>query len=258
MSERLGPELLADAEARLAAVRTRIAQACRAAGRQASEVTLVGACKRQPIDRIAAAICAGLGDLGENYVQAARDARLALARRLDGHFGSAPAPAPNWRMIGHLQRNKAAQAVEIFAAVDSVDSGRLARALAGRAQAAGTSLDICLQVNLSGESTKSGCSEADLPGLLAECAGLPGLRVVGLMTMPAPGPGFARETFARLGGLRDTLSREPGGEGLLHLNMGMSGDLEIAIAEGATLIRVGTDLFGARPPAREELETDAP
>jgi len=129
-----------------------------------------------------------------------------------------------------------------------VDTPRLARSLSGRAQAAGVVIDACLQVNLSGEASKSGCSEASLGDLLAECDELPALRVVGLMTMPAPGPDpeTARETFARLRALRDTLRRESGGTDLQHLNMGMSGDLEVAIEEGSTLIRVGTDLFGDR------------
>jgi pyridoxal phosphate enzyme (YggS family) len=250
VSGRLDPEILADAEARLKGVHARIGRACQAAGRMSSEVTLVGACKRQPIDRIAALVCAGLAQLGENYVQSARTTQSELSRRLDEHFGGGAVPAPGWRMIGHLQRNKASQAVEIFGAVDTLDSGRLARALAGRAQEAGVVLDICLQVNLSGETSKSGCAEADLGDLLAQCAALPGLRVVGLMTLPAPGssPEAARPAFARLRALRDTLSREPGGTGLHHLNMGMSGDLEVAIDEGATLVRVGTDLFGERPP----------
>ena len=125
----------------------------------------------------------------------------------------------------------------------------MARALATRAREAGNVLDICLQVNLSGEESKSGCAEAEVGDLLAACVQLPDLRVVGLMTLPAPGSGpeAARPAFARLRALRDTLSREPGGAALHHLNMGMSRDLEIAIEEGSTLVRVGTDLFGERP-----------
>ena len=249
MSGALDPHVLAEAEARLGAIHERIERACEAAGRDPAEVNLVGACKRQPAERIAALVCAGLSELGENYVQSAVTSQAELGARLENHFGDADAPTPRWRMIGHLQRNKAAQAVETFGAVDSVDSARLARALATRAREAGVVLEICLQVNLSGEQSKSCCAEAEVGGLLAACALLPDLRVVGLMTLPAPGSGpeSARPAFARLRALRDTLSREPGGAALHHLNMGMSQDLEVAIEEGSTLVRVGTDLFGERP-----------
>ncbi|MCS5635130.1 MAG: YggS family pyridoxal phosphate-dependent enzyme, partial [Myxococcota bacterium] len=240
--------------------RARVTGACTRAGRDPSEITLVGACKRQPVERIAAAVCAGLDQLGENYVQAAQTTQAALRACLEAHFSPGQAARPTWRMIGHLQRNKASQAVDVFGCVDTVDNPRLARALAGRAQAAGVDLEICLQVNLSGESTKSGCSEAELEDLLSDCAALPALRVVGLMTMPAPGPApeSARDTFARLRGLRDTLQREPGGARLQHLNMGMSADLEVAIEEGATLVRVGTDLFGERTPRAPGLGEKTP
>ena len=260
MSGRLDPELLAQAETRLEALRARIAGACTRAGRDPSEIILVGACKRQPVERIAAVVCAGLDQLGENYVQAAQATQAALRACLEAHFPAAPVPQPSWRMIGHLQRNKASQAVDVFGCVDTVDNPRLARALAGRAEAAGVELEICLQVNLSGESTKSGCSEAELEDLLSACSALPALRVVGLMTMPAPGPApeSARDTFARLRGLRDTLQLEPGGTGLQHLNMGMSADLEVAIEEGATVVRVGSDLFGERTPASPGLGQKTP
>ncbi|MDG2334079.1 MAG: YggS family pyridoxal phosphate-dependent enzyme [Myxococcota bacterium] len=252
MSSVIDPGCLAEANERFLAVRTRIQAACTSAGRAASEITLVGACKRQPLDRIAAAVCAGLSQLGENYVQAAQETRPRLADLLAAHFADlgTPAPAPTWRMIGHLQRNKAGPAAGLFHAVDSVDNPRLARALESRARDQGEVVEACIQVNLSGESSKSGCPEGDLPGLLASCAEFSHLRVVGLMTMPAPDPDpeQARETFARLRALRDTLSRREGGAHLHHLNMGMSGDLEVAIEEGATLIRVGTDLFGERTP----------
>ncbi|MDE0886002.1 MAG: YggS family pyridoxal phosphate-dependent enzyme [Myxococcota bacterium] len=252
MSRVIDPGCLAEASERFLAVRARIEEACLRAGREASEITLVGACKRQPLDRIAAAVCAGLTQLGENYVQAAQETRPQLEERLAAHFADrrTRAPAPTWRMIGHLQRNKAGPAAGLFHAVDSVDNPRLARALESRARDQGLVVDACLQVNLSGESSKSGCPEADLPDLLASCAEFSHLRVVGLMTMPAPDPDpeQARETFARLRALRDTLGPKEGGAHLRHLNMGMSGDLEVAIEEGATLIRVGTDLFGERTP----------
>ena len=255
MSQRLEPADLAEAQGRLEAVRARVAKACVKAGRDPDEIILVGACKRQPVERIAAAVCAGLDQLGENYVQAALATQAELRAFLEAHPPDTPTAQPTWRMIGHLQRNKASQAVDAFGCVDTVDNPRLARALARRAEAAGVELDLCLQVNLSGEASKSGCSEAALEALLSDCSALPALRVVGLMTMPEPGPEpeSARETFARLRGLRDNLQRKPGGAGLRHLNMGMSADLEVAIEEGATVVRVGTDLFGERmTPARPE------
>ncbi len=254
-------ELLAESRQRLREVRERIARACHDADRSPSEITLIGACKRQPAARIAAVVRAGLSHLGENYVREAQDIQTALLPLLDGEdISSAEAKTPpHWHMIGHLQRNKAALAAGIFQAVDSVDSARLARSLNRRAEETGAVLDICLQVNLSGEKSKSGISEEELPSLLEACLPLTHLRTRGLMTMPAPHPDpeAARSTFARLRGLRDTLSTRPEGGALRDLNMGMSGDLEIAIQEGATMVRVGTDLFGQRPPATSKAESGA-
>jgi pyridoxal phosphate enzyme (YggS family) len=252
MSQAIEPAVLRDVSDRVNVIRDRIGAACRRAGRDPAEVTLVGACKRQPLERIAAAVCAGVHSLGENYVQEAKTTQDALGDCLARHCAPNAAPVPQWRLIGHLQRNKARHAVTLFAAVDTLDRLELARELDKRARVAGTRIDVCLQVNLSGEESKSGSDEASLPALLAGCADLDQVRVVGLMTMPAPDPDpeAARGPFARLRGLRDTLSREPGGADLRALNMGMSGDFEVAIEEGATLVRVGTALFGERA-ARE-------
>jgi len=244
--------VLKDVAERLRAIRERIAGACERSGREPGEVRLVGACKRQPLDRVAAALCAGLEELGENYAQEARDKQAPLCALLAQHFreqpGAGPAPPFRWRMIGHLQRNKAKLAGEIFDAVDTVDRFKLAQALDRRAAEHGRVIELCLQVNLSGESQKAGLPEEQLPDLLAECQALEHARVVGLMTMPAaaPEPEAARPTFARLRALRDTLSQRPEGRHLRELNMGMSGDFEIAVEEGATLVRVGTALFGER------------
>ena len=248
MSDAIDPSVLREVSERVAGVQARMRAACERVGRDPAEVTLVGACKRQPLERIAAAVCAGVGSLGENYVQEARATQDALAELLARHTAPDPAPLPEWRLIGHLQSNKARQAVTLFRAVDTVDRAKLARELDKRAAAEGTRLDLCLQVNLSGEASKSGTREDALPDLLAACEGLEHVRVVGLMTMPAPDPDpeAARPTFARLRTLRDTLSREPGGEALHALNRGMSGDSEVAIEEGATMVRVGTALFGPR------------
>lgn len=230
-------------------VRSRIKQACAAAARDPAEVTLIGACKKQPVERIAATVAAGLRHLGANYVQEAREAQQRLAELLDGTHPSDGVEPCRWHLIGHLQRNKAAAAVELFHQIDSVDSPALVEALGRRSEGAQCELDICLQVNLSGEGSKSGVDRRDLSSLLAACGAWPRLHVIGLMTMPAPDPdpAAAAGPFAQLRELRDTLSTQRGGESLRHLNMGMSEDLEVAIAEGATLVRVGRDLFGERP-----------
>lgn len=254
MSGAIDAGVLKEVGDRVADVRSRVRAACERAGRDPAEVTLIGACKRQSLPRIAAAVCAGVTSLGENYVQEARDTQSALADLLSRHCAPEPAPVPEWRLIGHLQRNKARHAATLFGAIDTVDRPELARELEKRAAAADVHLDICLQVNLSGEAQKSGTHEEGLAALLSACSELLHLRVIGLMTLPAadPDPEVARSTFARLRALRDTLSSGPGGQGLSDLNMGMSGDFETAIEEGATLVRVGSALFGERPTREAE------
>jgi pyridoxal phosphate enzyme (YggS family) len=249
MSESIETQVLETVRAAVEDVRRRIAEACGRAGRDPAEVTLVGACKRQPTERIAAAVLAGVGELGENYVQEARDMQAELGALLEREAGEG-APAPRWRMIGNLQSNKARHAVQLFSAIDTLDRAKLARELDKRAGALALSLDACVQVNLSGEPQKAGIDAEAVPELLAACAPLEHLRVVGLMTVPAaaPDPNQSRPTFARLRALRDTLAGAPGGESLRELNMGMSGDFEVAIEEGATIVRVGTALFGERAP----------
>ncbi len=250
MSAALDPTVAADVADRVARLRTRIAEAAARAGRDPSRITLVGAAKRQPIERVAAAVAAGVTDLGHNYVQEARDMGRDLASRLAALHPDGDAPTVRWRMIGHLQRNKAGAAVECFEAVDAVDSAKLARALDRRAGETGRTLELGIQVNLTGETQKSGLPEADVPALLGACAALEHVRVTSLMTMPAASEHAedARPVFAQLRALRDALRNEPGGEALAGLSMGMSGDFEIAIEEGATLVRVGTALFGDRAP----------
>ena len=251
MTRPLDEALLAESAERVQRVRARIEAACRHAGRDPSEVTLVGACKRQSVDRIAAAVCAGLEELGQNYVQEARSQRKAVEERLAEHFAAdRRPPLPRWRMIGRLQRNKARLAVQLFDAVDTLERVELARELDKRAAAAGVQMDVCVQVNLSGEAQKGGLPEPDLPELIRACKEFANLKLRGLMTVPAASsdPEGSRAIFARLRQLRDTLCREAGGETLRELSMGMSADLEVAIEEGSTLVRVGTDLFGARPP----------
>jgi pyridoxal phosphate enzyme (YggS family) len=231
---------------RLAAVQERIESAARRAGRDPSDVTLVAVSKRQPAEAIAAAVRAGVRHLGENYVQETEKKR-PLAETLIGSEDLTRRMI--WHMIGGLQRNKAAAAVSLFDVVESVDRPTLAAALGRRAEAAGGSLDVLLQVNLSGEEQKSGAPEAALPALLAECHQWSALCVRGLMTVPAanPDPEASRPAFAALRALRDALRTQPGGSEIEHLSMGMSADFEVAIEEGATWVRVGTAIFGPRP-----------
>ena len=229
---------------RLAAIEARIAAAAERSGRRREDIRLVAVSKRQPVERVIAAVRAGVRDLGENRVQEARDKRAELLA------GIGDAPAPRWHLIGNLQRNKAALACELFDSIETVDREPLARALGRHAYGHGRRLPVLLQVNVSREPQKSGVApdpEA-AAALLAACNGEPGLEVVGLMAIPAAqsAPENSRPAFAQLRSLRDTLRSEPGGAGLTQLSMGMSGDFEIAIEEGATSVRVGTALFGDR------------
>ncbi|MEE8582187.1 MAG: YggS family pyridoxal phosphate-dependent enzyme [Myxococcota bacterium] len=229
---------------RVEAVQRRIAEAADRVGRRAEEIRLVGVSKRQPAERVVAAVLAGVAELGESYLQEARikrpEVESLLARRATR--------LPRWRMVGHLQRNKAGQAALLFDAIESLDRTELAQELDRRAGQAGRRLEVLLQVNLSRESQKGGVAPEQIDSLLQNCASLAHLQMVGLMTVPAldPDPEASRAAFAHLRELRDRLRRMPGGESLRELSMGMSGDFEIAIEEGATIVRVGTALFGPR------------
>ena len=228
---------------RLAALRERIAAAARRAGRAPEEVTLVGVAKRQPAERVVLAVAAGLRDVAENFVQEARDKRAAVCEALAAR-GLA---VPRFHFVGRLQTNKARVAASLFDCVQSVDRPELARELSRRAEAAGRRLEVLLQVNLGAEPQKGGADPAALETLLAACAGLPGLAVAGLMTVPeeTADEALLRRRFARLRELRDTFARAGHGS-LRELSMGMSADFELAIEEGATQVRIGTALFGAR------------
>ncbi len=238
----MSPPLAEEVAERLAAVRSRIAAAAARAGRAPGEVALVGVSKRQPPEAVAAAALGGLTRFGENFVQEARDKIPKVQALLEGRTEPLC-----WHFVGRLQRNKAGQAVELFDWVESLDRASLADALDRRAAGSGRELTALIQVNLSGEPQKGGASPEELPALLEHCRGLAHLRVRGLMTVPALGedPEAARPTFARLRELRDA-QEEP--ETLPELSMGMSADFEVAIEEGATLVRVGTALFGPRAP----------
>ncbi len=228
---------------RLAAVRARIDAAARRAGRRPESVALLGVTKRQGVDAVLAAARAGLRDVGENYVQegCAKIAEVQLALE-----GSGVAP-PRWHFIGHLQRNKARDVVRDFDVVETLDRESLGDALDRRAAGRERPLEVLIQVNVSRESQKSGAAPEDIAALLARSAAWQNLRVTGLMAIPAAGTAeAARADFARMRTLFETLRSEPVGEPLRELSMGMSSDFETAIEEGATLVRVGTAIFGAR------------
>ena len=219
---------------RLRAVREAAAEAAGRAGRPAGSVTILGVSKTFPAASVRALARAGLGDFGESYMQEAR-AKIEELAGLD--------PAPRWHFIGHLQTNKAKYAAALFPVIHSLDRLELARELAARAQALGRTIEAYIEVNVSGEESKSGLDPAALPRFLEDLSLLPALKPIGLMTMPPydPDPEASRPLFAALREIRDRLA-----PGLPGLSMGMSGDFQVAIEEGATIIRVGTALFGGR------------
>ncbi len=221
---------------RVREIRRRIEAAARRAGRDPAEITLVGASKRQPIERLLEARDAGLRVLGENRVQEA----LAKVPRV---------PGVRWHFIGRLQRNKARRAVEVFELIHSLDSLRLAEALDRLGRERGRPVDCLVEVNVGGEETKGGITPGDLHPFLEALAGRDGLRILGLMTIPPwrEDPADVRPFFRELADLaRQAAARPLPGVEMRHLSMGMSHDFEVAVEEGATLVRVGTALFGPR------------
>jgi len=219
-------------------VRARLLAAARRAGREADEVRLVAVTKKVPPELVREALAADQRLFGENYVQEARTKREALG------------PGVTWHFIGPLQTNKARAAVELFDLIHVLDRLKLAQALEQAAARLGKVQEVLLQVNLAGEETKSGAAPEEVPALLKQVARLPHLQVVGLMTIPPwlTDPEAVRPYFRALRELRDHLQAlgvvdHP----LQELSMGMSGDFETAVAEGATLVRVGTAIFGTRP-----------
>lgn len=221
---------------RLAQVRAEIARR-QDAGGWTHLVTVVAVTKGFGLDAVRAALDAELSEIGENRVQEALE-------KMDGDVGRRAA----WHLVGHLQRNKAKHVAGRFALVHSVDSPALAQELDRRAAARGTMQRVLLQVNIAGEAQKSGCAPAEAPAFAKQIAALEALRLEGLMTM-APftdDPEVQRRTFRGLRALRDALKEE--GLWLPTLSMGMSADYGIAVEEGATVIRLGTVLFGPRTP----------
>jgi pyridoxal phosphate enzyme (YggS family) len=212
----------------VAALEQRIAAACDRAGRARNDVLLVAVTKTFPAADVTAAIAAGMTDVGENRVQEARDKQPSVQ-------GSA-----RWHLIGHLQSNKAKDAVRLFDVIQTVDSLELGQKLARAAEAAGKRQDVLIEVNVGGEPQKAGVQPADVAALASELRAMPALHLTGLMTIPPHGePEAMRLHFRELRTLRDQL-------GLQQLSMGMTDDFEVAIEEGATIIRVGRAIFGSR------------
>ncbi|MCB1906128.1 MAG: YggS family pyridoxal phosphate-dependent enzyme [Rhodocyclaceae bacterium] len=220
---------------RLQAVRGRIADAARRHGRNPEDISLLAVSKTWPAAAVRAAAAAGQRSFGENYVQEAVAKIAALADAgLDWHF------------IGPLQSNKSGEVAMAFQWLHSLDRAKLAQRLSRQRPATLPALNLCIQVNVSGEASKSGIDPPALDALADQVAGLPGLRLRGLMCVPEPSDDavLLRSRFARLRELRDGLNGR--GFALDTLSMGMSHDLEAAIAEGATIVRVGTAIFGER------------
>ncbi|MDK3023882.1 YggS family pyridoxal phosphate-dependent enzyme [Cupriavidus taiwanensis] len=223
--------------ANLQAVRQGIAAAAQQAGRQPADIALLAVSKTVSPDRIRAAYAAGQLAFGENYVQEGIDKIAALAdlrARLQWHF------------IGPLQSNKTRPVAEHFDWVHTIDRLRIAERLSAQRPAGMAPLQVCIQVNISGEASKSGVAPAEVPALAHAVAALPRLQLRGLMAIPEPeqDPAAQRRPFAALRAMLQALRAD--GLALDTLSMGMSGDMEAAIAEGATLVRIGTAIFGAR------------
>ncbi len=212
----------------LAAVEERIRLSAARAGRRREDITLIAVSKTFPAEVIREAYEAGIRDFGENYIQEF-ESKYAAVAGLEG---------ARFHFIGHLQSNKARRAAELFQVIETVDSPKLARRLN---EAVARPLEVMLEVRLSPEATKSGAAPADLPALVEAVRALPNVRLTGLMTMPpwSDDPEQSRPYFRRLAELARQM-------GLPKLSMGMSHDLEVAVEEGATHVRVGTALFGER------------
>ena len=222
-------------------VRARVDAACRAAGREPGEVTLIAVSKTHPASAVREAAAAGATDFGENYAQELAAKRGELAPEMEPGGLAPTGGVIRWHFIGRLQRNKAKLVAGHVALVHAVDSLDLAAELGKRA--AGVQ-PVLLAVNVAGETTKGGVSEADAPALARAVATTANVRLDGLMTMPPPGDD-PRRYFDALRALRDRLAADLGP--LPVLSMGMSGDFEAAIACGATHVRIGTAIFGERP-----------
>lgn len=227
-----------DIDQGIAAVNQRIQQAIRSSGRRADSVKLIAVSKTHPVEVIRAGFAAGLTRFGENRVHEAEAKIQVISEPIE------------WHMIGHLQSNKARTAVRLFDVIHSVDTVRLIREINGQAEKIGKTQPILVQVNVSGEASKSGVSINDLPELVRCAAASKNLRLLGLMTIPpfSDNPEHSRPFMKRLRELafEELVMKRYVDERMLELSMGMSHDFEVAIEEGATMIRVGTALFGSR------------
>ncbi|MFQ6057620.1 MAG: YggS family pyridoxal phosphate-dependent enzyme [Anaerolineae bacterium] len=251
-----------DIEASLQEVRRRIAQAAARVGRDPNGITLVAVTKRVSAERIVAAYQLGIRHFGENRVQEAQAKIPTVNRWLEATpppgptsdfglrtarlSGSAETSDLTWHMVGHLQRNKVKRALELFDIIHSVDSVRLAREISRRCQRAERTMPILLEVNVSGEGTKYGFAPGEIKAAVEDMVTLPGLTIQGLMTM-APiveDPEEARPYFRRLRQLRDELRGGFPQVEWRHLSMGMTDDFEVAVEEGATMVRIGRAIFG--------------
>jgi PLP dependent protein len=228
---------MVDVAANYSIVLARMSDAAAKCGRKAQDIKLLGASKSQSIDAIQAAIAAGVKVIGENYVQEARDKKDRIADSVE------------WHMIGHLQRNKAKAAIHVFDVIESLDNPVLARELDKEAGKRGKKVRVFVEVNLGNEESKSGIAKNRVVPLAEEIAALSNMRVEGLMTVPPfrENPEEVRPFFRELSELRERLNelRLPNVD-LRELSMGMTHDYIVAIEEGATIVRIGTALFGPR------------
>ena len=233
---------MATIQSNLQAVNTRIAAACAAFGRDRADVRLVAVSKTWPAEAVREAAAAGQLDFGENYLQEALDKIAALS--------SMPAKLI-WHFIGPLQSNKTRPVAEHFDWVHSVEREKIAERLNAQRPEGAPALNLCIQVNISGEASKSGVAPAALATLARAVARMPRLKLRGLMSVPEPtgDEALSRRRFASLRKLLEELNRD--GHALDTLSMGMTADLEAAVAEGATMVRIGTAIFGQRHQARE-------
>jgi PLP dependent protein len=225
---------------RLAGIRGRIAAAARSAGRDPSAIRLVAVSKTFPVEAIREAYAAGQREFGENRVQEALEKTAAAA---DLEIG--------WHLLGHVQTNKARKAAQAFSTIHSIDSVELLQKIDAAATDAGRTPELLIQVDLAGETTKFGLPPADVPQLFDAALRCRAARVVGLMTLPPipESPEDARPWFRRLQELREQwLVAGIPASMLAELSMGMSVDFEVAIEEGSTMVRIGTAIFGSRPP----------
>ena len=221
---------------RVQEVRDRVARAARAAGRSAQSVTLLAVGKAQPLELVVAVAGSGVTDFGENYL---REGLERIAALQDAGL--------TWHFIGRIQSNKTRPIAEHFAWVHALDRLNVAERLSAQRPFHAPPLNVCLQVNLAAESSKGGVAPAELPALAAAVARLPRLKLRGLMCIPPEETELSRQRawFAALRALKQSL--DASGMALDTLSMGMSGDFEAAIQEGATIVRLGTALFGSRP-----------